>query len=1252
MNKETLWIKTINRIIELYKQYSARDVASSLFVSSLWLPNNGSTIKHQLQVTIFASLKPEVFVQKDKVTNYEEFKAFCGELYKLTPSFPMLEDYIPNFDWGSVKFHHDKVNYKIFYGTEISHMYDFLMAFQLIYASFNKEYKALSGRSPGIELKQCLFIQNEIIEHINFQPSEDRLNKIPLGHIEIAPKKFWIQANVVFKNLTKADFSNFSGKEDYVIELGSVNEDILKEANFGNSAFEGALVPAYFIHYNGEYFPILPRKFSGILIDKWSELFSKYGSSIKSGEFSYQKELSLRVAKFLQERFLKQDFYPIVSAIQRDGRPHELTFSGYILSEDKLVLFYVLKPYNTKVDIEKELKKLGPKLKEALNLISKEPVTLGLHLKRGNIVYGNKVPDKKLKPQVFVILPQATTQAILIDIPIDFPGDIVFIDQFLGVMDEIDKPGELSEFLDYMKEIESRIKTPFTTLLDQYGSFHDSSGVLISGANEPNIIMLDFQWGTDFRYKSLESFWEIYPEVDFMGHPRSWRVKQETPTRVRLSAKSYLCCAIHLKIYETNIFITSPFNSQDYEQGSISNLLMECLEDYLSRLKGVIQKHCFFEFCKRLEIFIFPNTLLEGDQFNNIKHLNPLNCYWKSETGYPKPGCPGIRLVFNYKNLLEAFKDSMTNDVEVDLLIEIITKLNEFCFDPDFSRYITELTKEKGRLPRFKTIYTSKVVAFPEHINSEVPTIHDHKLSRKTEAQIALSCEIKPGKYKLDKAKQIMNSLRREMVKEIDREISQYSYEENIKYLITRIDALINEFAIEKIRLKESLKHEVDFVREEHYSKANEKLISQHKNYRYLLEKFVQIKPNSTKRLSDKSFRYLVALVDKIHEIYSASDNLNYEIYSVGLTIDRDFLFQVKYKEDLDSMQKKYSQDQARIDLGSEGNESDRVDSSIPIEDHLDQLDKAFKKDFGFGLKNMVNLLHVMSLWPSYTQGVEEAPYYLASKEEINKVAEKDIKDFDVSKTEKILDFLTLKKEGMLTILGSSKPAEDLPVWEHQKRPYRYLIRPLFFINGKYCWGPHSTERSSNVWINITTNGFLPADFTATNVNKVLSTNQVALEKNLENKTLEILKRHTTFAERVNYGRGTHDQSLGEYDVLSYLPQKNILLNIECKDIVGAFCLKDAKRIRDRIFRPEYEKGRRVKHPGNLIKVEKREEWLKDNTSLFAKVLKWPINKNPKIISIYVTRMDYWWTKFPPRPTTVGFMRVDFLDKYIKDLLK
>lgn len=1249
-SKHKTLAQVVGDISSLFAKYSANDVASSLFVSSLWLPNNGSGIKHLLWTTIFTTCKPNQFNKEDRMTNYVGFKNFCAELYKLTPNFPTLEDYIPNYDWGTVKFHHNKVNYRIFYGTEISHIYDFLLAFQLVYVAFDKEYFELSGRSPDAELRQCLSIQDKIIRTIDTQPAEDKLNRLSLGHIEVAPSKFWLQATRVFSTLSNTDLSNLSGKDDYVVELGTISQSELDEDKFGDKAFEGSLIPFYFVKQEDKYFPILPRRYSGILIDRWSNLFSQYGREIKKNDFSYQKELSFQVAKFLQERFHKGRFYPIVSAIKDDGKPHELLFSGYILSEDKLVLFYVAEPYSTKEAIEKQLSELTPKLIEAIGLISKEPVTLGLHLERKNVVYESTVPDRKLKIELFVVLPQATNKLIPVSVSKDFTWDIAFIDQFLGVMDEIEEHEELSEFIDYLREMENKVHIPITTLLDKYGSFKDSSGVLVPGANNPTMVMIDLQWGTDYRYKSLKSFWEIYPQVDFFDHPRSWRVKQETPTRVRLAAKSYLGCVIYSKIEDTNIFITSPLDLQKYEQGSLSNLLMECLEDYLSRLKDIIKSHTFFKSWNELEIIIFPDTLLEEERFNHIKHLNPQNNVWKSDTGFPKPSCPAIRLVFNFNKLKDLFKDSTTNDIEVDLLIEIIKGLDKLTPDPNLPKLITDLENNKGKKPRFKTLYMSKGVSFPEFIDPETPTAHDHKLTRKTEAEIALRLGIKPRKYKLGKAKEVMNLLRKEMVKEIDKEISQYAYDENIKYLITRIDALINEFVVERMRLKESLKHEVDFVREEQYSEAHEKYLSQHKDYRYLLEKFVEIKPSGRKILDSRSFRYLVALADKISEIYSASDNLNYEIYPVGMTIDRDYVFSVQYKDDLDSMQEKYSQDEAKIDLGSTGNDSDRVDSLIPIEKHLEDLDGAFKIDFGFGIRNLVNVLQVMSVWPGYNKKSKEAPYYSATKEEVEEIVNKAIKGFDATETAAILDFLTLKTEGMLTIIGLTKPSEDLPVWEHQNRPYRYAIRPLIFMNGKYYWGPHSAERSARIWVGITSNGALPADLRAPNVKKVLATNQTAIEKKLEDKALEIVKRHTKYAEKVNYGRGTHDQSLGDYDVLAFIPETNTLFNIECKDIIGAYCLKDAKRIRDRIFRPEIEKGRKVKNPGNLIKVEKREDWLSKNYSTFANVLKWPIKVKPKIISIYVTRVDYWWTKYPPRKTTVNFSRVDFLDNFIDSI--
>ncbi len=333
MPTDEKWNKVLTDISNLYKNYSLTDIASSLFVSSLWLPNNGSTVKHQLHTAIFATIKPNQFKSEANIKTFKDFKTFCSKLFELTPEFPSLEDYIPNFDWGEVKYHHDGVNYKIFYGTEISHVYDFLTAFELLFVEFNQEYLKLSGRSPSNELAEVLSIQNDIVNNIDTQPPKSYYDNLELGHIEIPSQKFWIQGKREFERLSLL-IKNSSLKEEFSIEIGSEKLSKLNWEDFGQNVFEGTLVPALFIKQGNSYYPLIPRRYSGVFIENWSRVFVKYKNLIKKGSLDYQSALSLRISEFIASRSYKEDFFQIVSALEVGGKPHELTFSGYLISED------------------------------------------------------------------------------------------------------------------------------------------------------------------------------------------------------------------------------------------------------------------------------------------------------------------------------------------------------------------------------------------------------------------------------------------------------------------------------------------------------------------------------------------------------------------------------------------------------------------------------------------------------------------------------------------------------------------------------------------------------------------------------------------------------------------------------------------------------------------------------------------------------------------------------------------------------
>jgi hypothetical protein len=127
---------------------------------------------------------------------------------------------------------------------------------------------------------------------------------------------------------------------------------------------------------------------------------------------------------------------------------------------------------------------------------------------------------------------------------------------------------------------------------------------------------------------------------------------------------------------------------------------------------------------------------------------------------------------------------------------------------------------------------------------------------------------------------------------------------------------------------------------------------------------------------------------------------------------------------------------------------------------------------------------------------------------------------------------------------------------------------------------------------------------------------------------------------------GKHPEDLGDYDVLAYCPNAHAVLNIECKNIFQVFCPKDAKRLREKIF------GVSGKDEGHFRQINKRQHYLMDHWAAIAQGLKWPLSsaEPPKILSLYVTPLTYWWTRFPPHKVNTTFLRVQMLANFIQDL--
>ena len=441
----------VKRISQILCDYSVQDIVTALFVSSIWLPNIASPVKHQLLYAILASTEANMFSKNNMISSYEDFEALLKKVYPLLPSFLWIEDYVPEADWGDVKFHHEEADYKVFYGSEISNVYDYLMLFQMLYASLDKEYVKHTARSPSGELRQCLMLQDEIISEITTRPSDQESKQLSPGHIEVPPSNSWEEVSAFYSRYRPEHRVTKSFLDRYSFDSGSLSAKFLEQEAFGEAAFSGSLLPYFFLKHNDSYFPILPRRYSAILLDSWSKEFARHHKEIDK-ENSYFLHLNSEVYDFLKKRIGSKSLFPFVSAVTKQESPHEILFAASFISKDRLVLVYVPAPFHSGKQMGEELSKITPKLKEAVELISMSPVTLGLHSRKQIVRYDPDANGENLKPEVFVVLAQTSTQVQRILLPEELPGRILFLDQFLGIIDEVDEVEEVAAFIEYLED--------------------------------------------------------------------------------------------------------------------------------------------------------------------------------------------------------------------------------------------------------------------------------------------------------------------------------------------------------------------------------------------------------------------------------------------------------------------------------------------------------------------------------------------------------------------------------------------------------------------------------------------------------------------------------------------------------------------------------------------------------------------------------------------------------------------------------
>lgn len=1224
------------RIQKIFKQYSFEDICYSLFVLSSWIPNISSAIKPIFLYLCLLEIYDFDWCSENKIKNYQDFKNFYNKIRILIPNFISMEDYVPEQDWGELYYFINNKCYKYLYGGELENTYDHLKFFELYHCSLRENLLPITRQDIKKDFISVLNLQEQIIDNI---PNE--VTEISLGDFKLPNEDFWNKCySFLYSKLNLLDI--FDSKTlDWYSQAEPISKNILQEQNFASAFLNGKALNKLFIKKDNKYYILPIRRFTAVLLDIWNDIISENISLLKNSNDCLKNSIFDYVENKLPYNHV---FYRDV-AIVLDENKNILQTDAFITYDNKF-LFFILEDISIQESLDLYLENINNQItliKEFLNNNQFIELVKNNHVER---IYKENSYNNDVEIKFLVIHPSLSTSIGMI--PFEYKPEFLlcpFVD-FLQIIDNFKTLDDLFKKLEFIENIDY---TGFSSISDWLAFYKKNEGELLTGYREYSKLVLEPFFGSNSRYEQLKTFWNISPKNTINEiAPYNWEIEQMGQSNsVEMYSAHYKMMAICCKTAHTEVFIHS-FYGIDSDLIKAIKFFAEIIEDIFNIHKKGIEEHIFFKTHNKLQILVISYKMILKNNINELENYTHNDDTWTIQTVKFKNEF-GLRIIFNESKLYEQIQNTKNRKLVNDLFIDIINKINQRFPDNDnLSILIEQAEIDKNKPTRFMVNSVKKETCFPEYHNVIYPKDSDFIRVQNTIAKILHDNNIQEGQYNLDDAKRIIDLLKQKLIELLDNEINSYNFIKSIPLLITYNDANTNFFEMKDMRIRLSLNHEVDYSREENLAAAHEKFLREAKNYRYLIEKFVQFTPSGNKILDEDSLSYLLALVDWILVMYQHSNVIYYNLLASGLIIKDDKTIETVFLDKTAQQEDIYSLLEVKEELYSNSTNI----SFTSFMDDYDNLCKEFKKDFGFNFQSMINLLTVLSQWSN-----EELCYIVANESDIINKMKNTLKDFTKEEEDEIpaiLDFLTLKQEEVSTIIDKNDSnkifkCKDIPVDEFNLRYSRYAIKPLIKYQNAYIWGAYSAQKTGKTFCNHLSNTRLPYKPQKEHTLNFLNNLKKIHEKELVVNTYNIVKKYTNYVEKEvelhkRDKNGNHPKELGDYDVLAYLQDKNILLNIECKHHLPAYCAKDARKYLDKM----YEKDKNGLSA--IDRVLNREKYAKDNYKSILKVLNVTCETTPKIISIYVTKIRTYYIMFPKDKTNIRMLSIKDLEKYIYDI--
>lgn len=1216
---------------DLFAQYSAEAVVLALGVSDLWLPNISSQVKHHFALGVALSMPPDQFSAANKLDTYADFGEFIGAVYKLLPSFPLLEDFVPEPDWGDVHVASNDSYPMIFYGSSVERIPDFIEAFRMLRADQPESMK---------DMAIAIALQDQVIAHVRPEIVGSAQGISP-GHIETPSEPYWLECREALRRAwgaVQADVGDLS--PDLVLEQGNFKRPATW-SSFGDAVMQGTSLPALLARVNGKLLPVSLRNATSVVIDFWA---GRDGES----RLDESAPLNRRVGRFLIRRF-GQD--AVVSGpIRLESHTGGLAkrFAAVLKTDKKFYLLAMLTPegMSTLGDLERQVQQL---------LATGDEWALVLE-GRGQAMQFKRKDGSQPGPsdiEILAVLTSVATSWMHLELP-ETSARVLSFPDFVSIFDSLKDPNEFDKFWAYVDSYGS-IMGPMSGMSDLFASFRDSHALLVDGAIEPTMISLDPHWGSNWRFKDLKNFWSAAPS-QFPDGELTWNLEAKSDGLHRLIAKGSPTLAWSTSVGACTVQTILEMLAQDLDlhNGRLLELFVHCLIDAFAQRSALLKEVEIFGgrhiviYCRANQAALAtvqedPTTqanatlpLLSGWILRDISDLSPVI----------------VSVDVNLARLQSRLDSPIDASFEVECLTEAVRGLATLLGKRVGADIVAALAGTAARLPRFTLKRVRRTVDVPDFAQPEVPQPEQYKIARRDLAIVLKQQGVEaPGRYELAPAKKIIDSARDALRQKVHERIAELDRKSLLLFCIEQHDALTAEYQREFFRIKQSLNHEVSFDRSEAMADAHDRFTREARNYRYLLECCLSSQAHGIAPVLPLVVVQLVASIDWLFVLYGASDVLHNGIDVAGLDLDHSFVPEVFYSHDREEKERQFAVEVGQAKLGIDLVQEDEVNSAQSNGDEWGALDSAFDSDLGFSFTHLVQTLLVLASWHEVGGDSELRFCYQASPAAIAGKLTESVEGLSEAEARRMVDFVTLESTAVRRLLGKAVDESDVPVWEHTKRGNRYTIRPLIKIeDGLIAWGAAAADRALSIWRGSISDGYLPADFNWPRVKERVRAIKEGLEKQLEVQAFKVCSRTTTYVlHGIDFkSRFPEEQfdDVGDFDVLAYWPDLNRWLSVECKYNQPPFCLKDARRLRERIFGTGNDRGQ-------FGKIEKRRLFLLEHNGRLRALLGWPASpgdREPTFTEVYVSRDIYWWMRNTPYDVPSSFVRIDGLDGWLRTL--